>query len=112
MTVGLENPQSDADIISETINARLDSVSEIQLISIEHEGHALLEVKVKAGTLTPYYYYQDGTRTAYMRIGNESVECNSQQTSDSFGPDSKTNIRTSLDYYNLLFIICFLIVII
>jgi ATP-dependent DNA helicase RecG len=77
--VGLENPQSDADFISETIKARLDPVPEIQLIPIGHEGHSLLEVKVKAGTLTPYYYYQDGTRTAYVRVGNESVECNSQQ---------------------------------
>ena len=77
--VGLENPQSDADFISETIKARLDPVPEIQLIPIEHEGHSLLEVKVKAGTLTPYYYYQEGTRTAYVRVGNESVECNSQQ---------------------------------
>lgn len=77
--VGLENPQADADFISETIKARLDPVPEVQLIPIEHEGHFLLEVKVKAGTLTPYYYYQDGTRTAYVRVGNESVECNSQQ---------------------------------
>ena len=77
--VGLENPQADADFISEMIKARLDPVPEVQLIPIEHEGHTLLEVKVKAGTLTPYYYYQDGTRTAYVRIGNESVECNSQQ---------------------------------
>ena len=77
--VGLENPQVDADFISETIKARLDPVPEIQLIPREHEGHTLLEVKVKAGTLTPYYYYQDGTRTAYVRVGNESVECNSQQ---------------------------------
>ena len=77
--VGLENPQADADFISEMIKARLDPVPEVQLIPIEHEGHTLLEVKVKTGTLTPYYYYQDGTRTAYMRIGNESVECNSQQ---------------------------------
>ena len=77
--VGLNNPQADADFISETIKARLDPVPEIQLIPIEHEGHTLLEVKVKAGTLTPYYYYQDGTRTAYVRVGNESVECNSQQ---------------------------------
>ena len=46
--VGLENPQSDADFISETIKARLDPVPEIQLIPIEHEGHSLLEVKVKA----------------------------------------------------------------
>ena len=77
--VGLENPQADADFISEMIKARLDPVPEIQLIPIEHEEHTLLEVKVKAGTLTPYYYYQDGTRTAYVRVGNESVECNSQQ---------------------------------
>ncbi len=65
--VGLENPQADADFISEMIKARLDPVPEVQLIPIEHEGHTLLEVKVKAGTLTPYYYYQDGTRTAYVR---------------------------------------------
>ena len=77
--VGLENPQSDADFISEMIKARLDPVPEVQLIPIEHEGRTLLEVKVKAGTLTPYYYFQDGTRTAYTRVGNESVECNSQQ---------------------------------
>ncbi len=77
--VGLKNPQTDADFISEMIKARLDPVPEVQLIPIEHEGHTLLEVKVKAGTLTPYYYYQDGTRTAYTRVGNESVECNSQQ---------------------------------
>ena len=77
--VGLENPQADADFISEMIKARLDPVPEVQLIPIEHERHTLLEVKVKAGTLTPYYYYQDGTRTAYVRVGNESVECNSQQ---------------------------------
>lgn len=77
--VGLENLQADADFISEMIKARLDPVPEVQLIPIEYEGHSLLEVKVKAGMLTPYYYYQDGTRTAYTRVGNESVECNSQQ---------------------------------
>ena len=77
--VGLKNVQADADFISEMIKARLDPVPEVQLISIEHEGRILLEVKVKAGVLTPYYYYQDGTRTAFVRVGNESVECNSQQ---------------------------------
>ena len=48
--VGLENPQADADFISEMIKARLDPVPEVQLIPIEHEGHTLLEVKVKTGT--------------------------------------------------------------
>ena len=77
--VGLENAQADADFISEMIKARLDPVPEVQLIPIEYEGRTLLEVKVKAGVLTPYYYYQDGTRTAFVRVGNESVECNAQQ---------------------------------
>ena len=72
-------PIEDADFISEMIKARLDPVPEVQLIPIEHEGRTLLEVKVKAGVLTPYYYYQDGTRTAFVRVGNESVECNAQQ---------------------------------
>ena len=76
--VGLENVQADAAFISEMIKARLNPVPEVRLIPIEHEGRALLEVKVKAGVLTPYYY-QDGRRTAFVRVGNESVECNAQQ---------------------------------
>ena len=51
--VGLKNVQADADFISEMIKARLDPVPEVQLIPIEHEGCTLLEVKVKAGVLTP-----------------------------------------------------------
>ena len=73
--VVLENPQADADFISEMIKTRLDQAPEVQLSSIEHEGHILIEVKIKAGMLTSYYYYQEGTRTAYTRVGNESVVC-------------------------------------
>ena len=39
----------------------------------------MLEVNVKNGTQTPYYYYLDGTRTAFIRIGNESVVAEQQQ---------------------------------
>ena len=79
IVVGLDNPQSDTDFISEAIKARLDPVPDVEIIPFEYKGHSLLEIKIKAGDLTPYYYYQDGTRTAFTRIGNESVECNSQQ---------------------------------
>lgn len=46
--VSIDNPQSDADFISETIKARLDPIPEVQLLPIEHEGKKLLEVKIQA----------------------------------------------------------------
>lgn len=79
IVVGLEHPQQDAEFISENIKARLDPIPEMTLTPMEHDGKVVLEVHVKAGALTPYYYYQDGTRTAFVRVGNESVECNAQQ---------------------------------
>ena len=82
--VGLENPQADTDFISEMIKARLDPVPEVQLIPIEHEGHTLLEVKVKAGTLTPYYYYQDGTRTAMPKGYNPTPILLGRRLNDDF----------------------------
>lgn len=77
--IGLNNVQSDAEFISETIKVRLDPVPDFTLAPFERDGKQLIEVAVKAGNTTPYYYYQSGTRTAYVRIGNESVECNSHQ---------------------------------
>ena len=56
--VGLENPQADADFISEMIKARLDPVPEVQLIPIEHEGHTLLEVKVIVGSCILHFHSQ------------------------------------------------------
>ncbi len=77
--VGLKNPQSDAEFISCTIKDHLDPVPNFSLIP-HHEGEAtILEVNVKSGTQTPYYYYLDGTRTAFIRIGNESVVAEQQQ---------------------------------
>ena len=67
--VGLENPQADADFISEMIKARLDPVPEVQLIPIEHEGRTLLEVRVKAGTLTPFIII----KTEHVQLIHESV---------------------------------------
>ena len=70
--VGLSDPQGDADAISEAIKARLDPVPDVELIPMEHEGKQLLEVRVKAGTLTPYYYYQ-GSGLRKMRELTEKL---------------------------------------
>ena len=44
--VGLDNPQSDADFISETIKSRIDPIPDFEIIPFEYDGKHLLEVKV------------------------------------------------------------------
>ena len=77
--VGLDDIQSDADFISETIKSKIDPIPEMEIIPFEHDGRHILEVKVRKGMLSPYYYVHDGARTAFTRVGNESVECDAQQ---------------------------------
>lgn len=77
---GLADIQSDADFISEKIKAHLDPVPRFQMIPHEAEhGQVVLEVAVEAGTLSPYYLFLDGSRMAYLRIGNESVPADAHQ---------------------------------
>lgn len=53
--------------------ATLDPVPQI-ILSIPHEdGKDFIILKVLSGQETPYYYYADGNRIAYVRVGNESV---------------------------------------
>lgn len=77
--IGLQDAQADAEFISESINDRLDPIPEYELIPQEEKGHTILELRIKKGLFTPYYYCQDGTRTAFVRYGNESVVATSQQ---------------------------------
>ena len=71
--VGLSDAKADADKISEKIKATLDPVPQI-ILSIPHEdGKDFVILKVLSGQETPYYYYADGNRIAYVRVGNESV---------------------------------------
>ena len=77
--IGLENIQSDAEFISKCIKDRVDPVPEFELIPYTTIKGCIIEVKVKGGDMTPYFYYSDGTRIAYVRQGEESCTANSQQ---------------------------------
>lgn len=77
--IGLTNPKDDAEFISSAIKDHLDPIPEFTLIPHDEDGKIVIEVNVKSGTQTPYYYYLDGTRTAYVRIGDESVVAGQQQ---------------------------------
>lgn len=72
--IGLENPDKDAEIISEMIKSRLDPIPEFKIRFQKEEDKVLLIVDILKGEETPYYYSGDGVLEAYVRIGNESVK--------------------------------------
>ena len=72
--IGLENPEKDAEIISEQIKTRLSPIPEFNLSFYKTEEDAvLILLNISGGEETPYYYAADGVMEAYTRIGNESV---------------------------------------
>lgn len=73
--VGLEDPEGDAEKISEVIKTRLDPIPEFKLRFHQTEdGKVLVILDVYKGDETPYYYSGDGVLEAYVRVGNESVK--------------------------------------
>ncbi len=75
--VGLKNYQKDSEIISEIIKTRLDPVPNIDLKIFSEDNKNFIVVHIETGMETPYYVIEGGSRTAYIRIGNESVPATS-----------------------------------
>ncbi len=73
LVVGLENPQADADFVSETIKTRLDPLPSFSLDVAQENGKAILVLTIRPSSATPFYLTADGRREAYVRIGNQSV---------------------------------------
>lgn len=73
--IGLENPSSDAEKISEIIKNRLNPIPEFKLRFHKTEDeNVLIILDIFKGEETPYYYSADGDLEAYVRVGNESVK--------------------------------------
>lgn len=80
--IGLENAERDAEIISEQIKTHLNPIPEFTLNFHTEKDKTLILVEVFAGEQTPYYYSGDGMLTAFVRIGNQSVQATPQQLSE------------------------------
>ena len=73
--VRLNDPEGDAEKISEIIKSRLTPIPEFKLrFHKTDDGKVLVVLDVYKGDETPYYYSGDGVLEAYVRIGNESVK--------------------------------------
>ena len=77
--VGINEPEIDADKISEIIKTRLDPIPEFKLRFEKIEEKVLIILNVMPGEDTPYYYSADGVLEAYVRVGNESVKATAME---------------------------------
>ncbi|MGX7087268.1 AlbA family DNA-binding domain-containing protein [Gemelliphila palaticanis] len=77
--IGLKNAKKDSETISELIKTKLDPIPHIDLQIIRNDEKDFIVLSIFEGNETPYYLIDGGSRTAYTRIGNESVIVSSIQ---------------------------------
>lgn len=71
--VGLANCQEAGEIITELINARIKPSPDYD-IQYEKEGEKdFIVLTIRKGLSTPYYYTHEGTKTAFVRKGSQSI---------------------------------------
>ena len=71
--IGLESYKKDSEFVSEKIKTQIDPIPNIEIEFIREKDKYLLLVQVYSGNQNPYYYVGNGSRQAFVRIGNESV---------------------------------------
>ena len=76
---GLEDVQHVTEAISIKIRDYMDPLPDVEAIPLVAEGKQVLQLKVNAGSYTPYYYVGDGQRVAFVRNGDESIPATGEQ---------------------------------
>ena len=76
---GLEDIQHVTETISLKIRDYMDPLPDVEMIPLDLEGKHVLQLKVKEGAYTPYYYVGDGQRVAFVRNGDESLPATGEQ---------------------------------
>jgi ATP-dependent DNA helicase RecG len=71
--IGIPHAQSHIENISEMIKSKIDPLLLFHINPIEIEGKTIVRLEIKAGTNTPYYYVNNGNKTTFVRIGEQSV---------------------------------------
>lgn len=72
---GLDDIQKTAEQISQLISVKIQPMVFANMIPYEVEnGKKILQVEIKPGLMTPYYYSSDGNKIAFVRLCEESVQ--------------------------------------
>lgn len=71
--IGIDDYQKTSENISEIIRAKMDPCPNFDMEIKEINGRIILILSIFQGKNTPYFVVDGGTRTAYKRVGNQSV---------------------------------------
>lgn len=71
--VGFADAQTISEKISEIIKMRMDPIPQTDLEIHEEDGKRFIILRVSSGVEISYYYVGDGSRVAFIRVGNESI---------------------------------------
>ena len=74
--IGVKDYKETSENISELIKTKMDPNPEFDMEIKEIDGKVLLILSIFAGKNTPYFVVDGGSRTAYKRVGNQSVSAN------------------------------------
>lgn len=80
--VGVKDIKKSYEEVSNRIKTRIDPSIIPTVDIVDVEGKKLIVVKVIPGQHTPYYYVNKGTRTAYIRKGDQDCETNSTELNE------------------------------
>lgn len=74
--IGLIDYRETSENISEIIKIKMDPNPDFDMEIMEIDGKVILILSIFTGKNTPYFVVDGGSRTAYKRIGNQSVPAN------------------------------------
>ena len=76
---GLDDIQHVCQIISSKIRDYMDPLPNVEMFPQRIGNLDILQLKVNAGSYTPYYCVGDGQRVAFVRTGDESLPATAEQ---------------------------------
>ena len=71
--IGLSDSKDVSEKISEIIKTKMDPIPQVIMEIHEEDGKQFVILRVPSGIETPYYYIGEGNRTAFVRVGNQSI---------------------------------------
>lgn len=74
---GLQDVKLVSEKISEQLKEHMDPIPRVIMEIHSEDGMDFLVLKIPSGQETPYYYVGDGSRIAFVRVGNQSIPADS-----------------------------------